>query len=467
MWKIQIRTTTVAHRSLDKAIDLALKNTVEDVNGTPDFILVGITSKYQKKDYKRAIHRIKESSGIETIIGGTFPTVVTNNELPTTQGCSIFVIKCKDIKFEKPFSCSNIRVNQKKGIEEIAKKYRKNKRRSKLALTLVAGTTLQANAIEQLKVLDLKMAKEMKKMFNFLGGLMEKKLAKEGYGTVGYIDTLVEDLAKKNISNLIGGATFDIDLESSYQFCGDKITVNGLTGTLLSSDKIHFGHSWTFDKSIGSESYTVSDYLQSGYIQTIHGKLANEELLNVINIPRELYNQSFESFSYANPLYLSGLKSDDNEYFPFLTLCHPTLKGVVTTFPKSKAKGKEFRAEIFKQSGIGVARSAGLCTQEALVDIEKPHFGIFINCANRLLIAGDKIVAENKKIESVLGEDIPFITLYSGAEFSAINKKPIYTNAAIHCIVAGEKKEDSRYKKFEVNKRDDINWYYSKYRKNY
>ena len=75
---------------------------------------------------------------------------------------------------------------------------------------------------------------------------------------------------------------------------------------------------------------------------------------------------------------------------------------------------------------------------KASQNIEKPRFGMFVNCSNRLLIAGDKIEKENEAIREAIGKDVPFITMYSGGEFSVINKKPVFSAVSVHGMIAGE-----------------------------
>jgi len=292
--------------------------------------------------------------------------------------------------------------------------------------------------MEQLKLLDTYPAIKYQKMFNVLGAGLEWFLGKQGLGTGSYIDELLYYLAKNNVSDLIGGATFDIDLQDNYQFVNNFIHSNSLVGTSFSSNTIKFGHSWAFDKSEKTREYSITHKLKSGYIQKINGKRANNHLLQIMDVPSNIYNEFFERFSYANALYLSGIKEEDGDYHPFMTANHPKLKGVVSTLPPSKITKEPIKAELFTQSGLGIQRSAYECASKAVKEIVHPKFGIFINCANRLLIAGDKIAEENKKLTESLGEDVPFITLYSGCEFSIFNKKPKYTTVSIHGLIAGE-----------------------------
>jgi len=435
---LQISTRTVSHRSLTHVAKQIIKDVILDVNGTPDFLLLAFTSNYKnKQEYQKALERIANESGTKNIIGGTFPVVSTYDDPPTIQGGAAFAIKTNEINFQPPVGYQNIRVKKNRAINDFSSLYNKNNEKSKIAFILSTGPALLPNAMEQLRLLDSYPARKFKKVFNFLGDGLEWLLGRQGLGTGSYIDEILEKMANAEINELIGGATFDLDLEPNFQFHGNKVLSNSLVGTVFSSNKIKFGHSWAFDKSKKTKQYRVTDYLNSGYVQQINSKPANQELLNIMDIPTEIYNEAFETYAYANALYLSGLKEKNGKYHPYMTANHPKLGGVITTLPKSKLKNQAFEAELFTQSGDGIQRSAHECASHAIRFLKQIKFGIFINCANRLLIAGDKIVNENEEIKTTLGENVPFISLYSGCEFSIFNGDPTYTTVSIHGMVAG------------------------------
>ncbi|MHA1202946.1 MAG: hypothetical protein ACTSQ4_10555 [Candidatus Heimdallarchaeaceae archaeon] len=81
---------------------------------------------------------------------------------------------------------------------------------------------------------------------------------------------------------------------------------------------------------------------------------------------------------------------------------------------------------------------------KASQNIEKPLFGMFVNCSNRLLIAGDKIEKENIMIREAIGNDVPFITLYSGGDCSVIKNKPVFSAVSLHGMVAGENTDTTK-----------------------
>ncbi len=439
---MQISTGTTSHRSINQATKNVIKDVIEDINGTPDFVLVAFTSNYRQSDeYKQALSKICEESGTTNVMGGTFPGVATSNELPTTQGCSLMAIKSSEISFEKPFSYSNVRINPKKGSEIIFDAYQKQKNKSKIGFFLTPGPLYQDDAFEQMKILDTIFAKKFKGMFNFIGKIIDKSMGKGGYGGTLFAEKILHMLLNQGVENILGGATIDLDMKACYQFSGEEIFRNALVGTVFSSDKYEFGHGWTFDRSQKSKKFDISGFLKSsGYIQYINERSANREFRDIIGISEELYEEAFGNFAYASLLYLSALKKPNKEYVPFVSVCHPILDGVVTTIPERYLNENKIIADFFTQSGTGIQKSAYDCATNISKNLENLKFGIFINCSNRLLIAGDKIDKENMKIKEALGDEVPFITLYSGGEFSLIGNNPVYSSVSVHGIVAGENK---------------------------
>jgi hypothetical protein len=437
---MQITAGTTSHRSIKQATKSIIKDVIADINGTPDFLLVAYTPNYQsKKEYEQALEKISEESGTNNIIGGIFPGVATSNDLPTTQGCSIMGFKGEELQIHPPFEYSNIRINPKKGAQKIQKAYEASDKSSKLGFFLTPGPFYQTNAFEQLKVLDTFFAKKFKKMFNLIGRLINRSMGKNGYGSTLFADAILKDLLQEGIKNVIGGATIDLDMKSCYQFSGENVFRNALVGTVFSSNKLNFRNNWTFDKSQHNRDFLLTEFLKSsGYVQKINRRPANEAFLDLMDISRELYDEAFSKLSYASLLYLSALENEYNDYVPFVSVCHPILDGIIATVPEETLNKQNIKADFFTQSGTGIQRSALECANELTKDLTKINFGIFINCSNRLLIAGDKIDKENKLIAQAMGKDIPFITLYSGGEFSLINQKPIYSAVSIHGFVAGE-----------------------------
>ena len=437
---MQIVARTTSHRSIRHVTKSIIREVIDDINGTPDFLLVAYTPNYQsKREYEYALEKISEESGTSNIIGGIFPGVATSNDLPTTQGCSIMGFKGKEIQIHPPFEYSNIRINPKKGAQKIQKAYESSTKSSKLGFFLTPGPFYQTDAFEQLKVLDTIFAKKFKNMFNLIGRLINRSMGKNGYGSTLFADTILRDLLQGGIENVIGGATIDLDMKSCYQFSGKNVFRNALVGTVFSSDKLSFKNNWTFDKSQHSRDFFLTEFLKSsGYVQKINRKPANEAFLELIDISRDLYDEAFGKLSYASLLYLSALENEYNDYVPFVSVCHPILDGVIATVPEKTLSSSNIKADFFTQSGTGIQKSALDCANTLTRDFASINFGIFINCSNRLLIAGDKIDKENKLIAQAMGEDTPFITLYSGGEFSLINQKPIYSAVSIHGFVAGE-----------------------------
>jgi len=443
---MQIATGTVSHRSIQNATKQVIKDVIEDINGTPDFVVVAFTPNYnEKRKYEEALSRICEESGTDNIIGGTFPGVATSNSLPTIQGCAVMAVKTDEMKIQSPFAYSNVRTKPNKGAQKIQEAYDNANETSKMGFLLTTGPFFQPNAFEQMKTLDTIFALKFRKMFNLIGRLINKNMGKNGYGTTTFADRILKILAERGVKNLIGGATIDLNMKSCFQFAGDKVFRNALVGTVFSSNKLHFGHSWTFDKSQKNKNYSFTDYLKSsGYIQKIDKKPANEAFLDLIGIPKDLYEEAFSKFSYASLLYLSAIKDEKEDYVPFVSVCHPILDGVVSTVPERVFDGSDTKADFFTQSGTGIQRSAFECAKDITRNLSNLRFGVFVNCSNRLLIAGDKIDKENAMIKEAIGKEIPFITLYSGGEFSLINGRPIYSAVSVHGMVAGELKSSAK-----------------------
>ncbi|GAH44945.1 unnamed protein product, partial [marine sediment metagenome] len=355
----------------------------------------------------------------------------TSNGYPTTQGCAVLAIKSSDIQFHNPFSYSNIRTNPKKGAKVILDCHKKIEQKNKMGLFLTAGPFFEPDAYEQMKILDTFFAHKFKGMFNIIGKIINKNMGKNGFGTANYADEILFILAKNNISNVIGGATIDLDMRTSFQFEGTNVLKDAMIGTFFSSDKLQFDIDWTFDKSQKLNDFDVSEFLTSGYIQKINEKPARQAFLDLIGISEELYNESFARYANASLLYLAALNSEDEEHIPYVSICQSILNGVVTTIPERMLKRKNVNADFFTQSGTGIQKSAFECAMKASRNIEKPLFGMFVNCSNRLLIAGDKIEKENVMIREAIGNDVPFITLYSGGEFSVIKNKPVFSAVSL------------------------------------
>ncbi|NPD89395.1 MAG: hypothetical protein HGN29_11795 [Asgard group archaeon] len=443
---MQITAGTTSHRSIKQATNAIIRDVIGEINGTPEFLIVGFTPNYQsKRDYENALAKICEESGTKNIIGGIFPGVATSNGLPTTQGCSVMGFKGDEVQIQPPFDYTNVRINPKKGAQKIRKAYESTTKSSKLGFFLTPGPFYQTNAFEQLKVLDTFFAKKFKKMFNLIGRMINRSMGKNGYGSTLFADTILRTLVEGGIKNALGGATIDLDMKYCYQFSGDSVFQNALVGTVFSSDKLSFNNNWTFDKSQHSRDFFLTEFLKSsGYVQKINKKPANEAFLELIDISRDLYDEAFGKLSYASLLYLSALENEYEDYVPFVSVCHPILDGVIATIPEKTLSSNNIKTDFFTQSGTGIQKSALECANNLTNGMTDIRFGIFINCSNRLLIAGDKIDKENKLIEQAVGEDVPFITLYSGGEFSLINQKPIYSAVSIHGFVAGEPTIDTK-----------------------
>ncbi|MHA1708128.1 MAG: FIST N-terminal domain-containing protein [Candidatus Heimdallarchaeaceae archaeon] len=437
---MQVAVGTASSRSINIVTKKIIKDVIEDINGVPDFLLVGFTPNYKsKRQYEQALEKLCEESGTKKIMGGTFPAVTTSNDYPTIQGCSVMAIKSNELEIDSPLEYTNIRIKPKKGAQQFAEKIKRKKKKSKIGLFLTPGPFFQKNAIEQMKVLDTFFAHKFKKMFNFIGKQIDKKLGKDGYGTTLFADKILKVLEKYDIKSVIGGATIDLFMKSCYQFQEKNVFQNALVGTVFSSDKLIFNHSWAFDKSKKSKQFDITEFLKSsGYVQSIDRMPANKSFLDLIDIPENIYNEAFRRFSYASLLYLSAIKQENNEALPFVSMCNPILKGIITTIPERHLTKNNLKADLFTQSGKGIQDSAFECAKNASQGLYKSLFGVFINCSNRLLIAGDKINKENDKIKQALGEDVPFITFYSGGEFSLINKKPIFSAVSVHGFVAGK-----------------------------
>jgi hypothetical protein len=442
---MQVATGTASSRSIHSVTKQIIKDVISNINGTPDFLLVAFTPYYEeKRKYETAMAKICEESGTKKILGGTFPAVATSNDIPTTQGCSVIAIQSNEIDIHSPFSYSNIRVKPEKGTKNLCKIFNANKKVSKSCFFLTPGPFFQPNAIEQMKVLDTYFAHKFKKMFNFIGKLIDKSMGKNGYGMATFADIILQKLLENGVKNAIGGATIDINMKSCLQFKGENVLNNALVGTIFSSDKLSFSHNWTFDKSQRSKTFQISEFLNSGYIQKINTRPAQEAFFDLIGIPKGLYEEAFKKCAYASLLYLSALKSKEGDNLPFVSMCQPILNGIASTIPERILKESNKEASFFTQSGAGIQKSAYECAKKTVENISKPEFGIFINCSNRLLIAGDKIEEENKKIKEAIGDNAPFITLYSGGEFSIIDYKPIFTAVSVHGMIVGHNKNATK-----------------------
>ena len=436
---MKIATGTASHRSIQEVTKNIIKDVISDINGTSDFLLVAFTPNYRSRhDYEESLVKISEESGTKNIVGGTFPGVATSNGYPTTQGCSVMAIKSDDIKFHTPYSYSNIRINPKKGAKIILDSHKKIIQKNKMGLFLTAGPNFEPDAYDQMKILDTYFAHKFKGMFNVIGKLINRNMGKNGFGTANYADEILSILSKNNVKNMIGGGTIDLDMKTSFQFEGTNVLKDAMVGTFFSSDKIEFDMDWTFDKSQKLKDFDVSEILTSGYIQKIDGKPADKAFLDLIGISEDLYNESFARYANASLLYLSALDLENENHVPYVSIFQSILRGIVTTIPERMIKNKKITSDFFTQSGTGIQKSAFECAIKASQHIEKPKFGMFVNCSNRLLIAGDKIEKENEAIKEAIGNDVPFITMYSGGEFSVINRKPVFAAVSVHGMIAGE-----------------------------
>ncbi len=436
---MQIATGTTSHRSIHTATKQIIDDVIGDINGTPDFIIAAYTPNYrEKKEYEKALSKICEESGTHNLIGGTFPAVATSNDIPTTQGCSLMVFKSSELEVGSPVSYSNIRLNPNKGADKLVQLFKENQKQNATGFFLTPGPNFPPDAFNDMKMLDTIFAHKFRGMFNQVGKLINRNMGKNGYGVTSFAYKILTKLLENGVGNTLGGATIDLDMLSCYQFQGKNVFQNAMVGTTFASDKLNFGHSWTFDKSHRSKTFEISNGLKSsGYVHSINEKPSKEEFLNVIDIPADLYEEAFKGMAYASLLHLSTLKSEDQGNLPFVSVCHPILDGVIATIPEEILDKSDRIAEFCTQSGIGVQRSAYQCANSASQGIDNPTFGLFINCSNRLLIAGDKTEEENKMITEALGVDVPFMTLYSGGEFSIINHKPVYAAVSVHGLVAG------------------------------
>lgn len=436
---MQIATRTASHRSIHTTTKQIITDVIGDINGTPDFVLVAYTPNYrEKKEYEKAISKIQEESGTHNIIGGTFPAVATADELPTTQGCSAMAIKSSELDVHSPVSYSNIRLNPEKGSDKLVNLFKNDQNRFKTGFFLTPGPFFPPGAFEGMKAMDTVFAHKFRGMFNQVGKLINRSMAKNGHGVTSFAYKILQKLLENGVENTLGGATIDLDMLSCYQFQGDNVFQNALVGTVFSSNTINFEHNWTFDQSKKNKSFELSKGLKSSsYLHEINDKPAQEEFLNQIGLSKELYEEAFQNMAYASLLYLSTLKSENQGNLPFVSVCHPILKGVIATIPEEILDESDKIAEFCTQSGIGVQESAYECASSLAQGVDHPLFGLFINCSNRLLIAGDKIEEENNMIKKALGPDVPFMTLYSGGEFSIIKNKPIYAAVSVHGLVAG------------------------------
>lgn len=262
---MKIATGTASHRSIHQATKNIVKDVLGDMNGSSDFLMVGFTPNYRSKQaYEEALMKLSEESGTSNIVGGVFPGVATSDGYPTTQGCSVMAIKSDDITFHKPYSYSNIRTNPKKGAKVILDSYNKIEEKNKMGFFLTAGPFFAPDAYDSMKILDTIFAQKFKGMFNAIGKVINKNMGKNGYGTANYADEILSILAKKNVYNMIGGATIDIDMVTNLQFEGTNVLKDAMVGTFFSSDKIEFDMDWTFDKSQKSNDFNVSEFLTSG-----------------------------------------------------------------------------------------------------------------------------------------------------------------------------------------------------------
>jgi len=443
---MQIVAGTTSHRSIHTATKHIINDVIGDINGTPDFIIVAYTPNYrEKKNYEEAITKLCEESGTDNIIGGTFPAIATSNDTPTTQGCSAIAFQSSELEIQPPVSYSNIRINPERGADKLVKLFKNNQKLNTTGFFLTPGPNFPPDSFNDMKMLDTIFAHKFRGMFNQVGKLINRNMGKKGYGVTSFAYKILKKLLENGVHNTLGGATVDLDMRSCFQFQGNDIFQNAMVGTTFASDSLNFGHSWTFDKSNRSKTFEITNGLKSsGYIHTINDKPSKEEFLNVINISSELYEEEFKGTAYASLLYLSTLKSKNQENLPFVSLCHPILNGVIATIPEEILDESDKIAEFCTQSGIGVQKSAYQCAKSAVQGIDNPAFGLFINCSNRLLIAGDKTEEENKMITEALGADVPFMTVYSGGEFSIINHKPVYAAVSVHGLVGGYNKSPQK-----------------------
>ena len=167
---MQIATRTVSHRSIYETTKNIIKDVIEDINGTPDFLLIAYTPNYREKSaYEQVMSKICEESGTENIIGGTFPAVATSDDVPTTQGCSAMAIKSSELEIHTPVSYSNIRINPNKGSNKLIKLFKNDQNKFKTGIFLTPGPFFPPGAFEDMKAMDTIFAHKFRGMFNQVG----------------------------------------------------------------------------------------------------------------------------------------------------------------------------------------------------------------------------------------------------------------------------------------------------------
>ena len=230
----------------------------------------------------------------------------TSNDIPTTQGCSLIAFKSSDLDIQPPISYSNVRLDPEKGADKLVNLFKNINRQNKTGFFLTPGPNFPPGAFEDMRMLDMVFAHMFRGMFNQVGKLINRNMGKNGHGVTAFAYKILKKLLENGVQNTLGGATIDLDMLSCFQFQGNNVFRNGMVGTTFASDKLNFGHSWTFDKSNRSNTFEISKGLKSSsYVHAINDKPSKEEFLNIIDVPEELYNEAFKGMAYASLLYLS------------------------------------------------------------------------------------------------------------------------------------------------------------------
>lgn len=438
-----VEASVAVHSSADAEIAAreAAKNAMGRIRGDADLALVLITDRYPSKScYSQALQAIQQQIGEQTpIVGCITPVVFASREIPTIQGVALMLLRSTDIKFV-PLAFQNARVKARDIAKQMVKRFLPFIESSAAysVLMCASGPVLPKDIYRSLEVTNSWFAQRLTPIFSRIFGYISRRLMKKGMGSpTSYIDTLVQVLANKGITNVVGGNSINHKALFAYEFFNTDVLSNSVVSCLLTSDKLKFGIGWSFGATPTGKKITIDKTLGS-LILRANKKSGQEAILEQTGITKTYIEEELASESYALLYHLHGVRdSTSGNYFPYVSTIPPNLSSFMSFIPERSLKpGKEL--EFLIQSGEDILTSIRTCLIEATANIHRPEFAIIFECSNRAFALGDKILREDKIIREILGADVPYIGFGGGGEFSYKPEGYHYVCSTIHALVAGE-----------------------------
>ncbi len=433
-----IATSIASHRDALRATRIAAHELRGGLSGDPEALIVGMTDQWSPKQMSECLAYVKNELGNPELIGMMDPVLFVNGHLPTTQGVALMGWEKEPIDTGVVQPSLNARSKPKKAGKIIANEYGKFAKEFKdSSLVLFAGgTVLDDDWVDQMKIFDSAFARRAGWMFRRITKLVEASMAKKGKNIVGYVEDIIDQLAKHELRNVIGGASFQRQLDSAYEFTQDGVKKNSCNGLMLGSDEYRFQTSWGFGSHLYS-SIDVTSVRASSYVSEMNGKKASQAYKEELGLTDEDIETHFGTQAFANTYHLLALEDDEGTMYPFVSLAPPPLDGVLLAIPSSKMR-ERMTLHICKQSGQDILDSVKPTIERCTQGIDKVAGAMIFECCNRVYNIGDKITEENDLIADALGgKDTPYIGFGTGGEFSI---KPLVhvANSSIHALAFGK-----------------------------